>query len=131
MHGVGDADAVDLGQAQIDAGDIGRELADLLERLAPVAHLSDQLELGPRAHGADDALPEERVVVGHDHAEPGHGPIVDGFAGRTGIIRSEEAGGRSVRPIVHPARGVKRGMLGGWRQCRPPGRGRRERIGSR
>ena len=75
---VGDADAVDLGQPQVDAGDVRRELADLLERLAAVAHLPDELELGPGAHGAHDAFPEERVVVGDDHAIPGHGPIVDG-----------------------------------------------------
>ena len=99
MHGVGDADAVDLGQAQIDAGDVGRELADLLERLAPVADLGDQLELGPGAHGAHDALPEERVVVGDDHAEPGHGPIVAMALqdGRRSSDRRRRGGPRSGR----------------------------------
>ena len=120
VNRVGDADAVDLGQAQVHAGHVGDERADLLERIPPVAHLRDQLELGPGPHGADDALAEERVVVGDDHAEPGHSPMVDGFAWRTGIVRSEDAGGRRVRPIVHPRRGDVQGMLRQWRRWRPP-----------
>ena len=91
--GVRDSDAVDLGQAEIDAGDVGQELADLLERLAAVADLRHELELRPGSNGAHDALPEERVVVGDDHSEPGHGAIVTPRCAAGGaLVRSEETG---------------------------------------
>ena len=82
----------------------GDELADLLERLAAVADLRDELELRPGAHGAHDAFPEERVVVGDDHAEPGHGPIVAPRCAAGGaLVRSEEAG-RPPGPVDRAAR---------------------------
>ena len=46
---------------------VGPEVADPLERLAPVAGLADQLEVGPVVDRAHDPLPVDRVIVGDQH----------------------------------------------------------------
>jgi len=42
------------------------EITDRRERLAALGRGGDELQLGPFAHGALDALAEQRVIVG-DH----------------------------------------------------------------
>ena len=54
------------GHLDVEHGDVGTVGADRVERLAPVAGLPHELELGARAHRADDRLAIEGMVVGHE-----------------------------------------------------------------
>ena len=61
-----DVDPAQRGHLDVEDGDVGMVGADRLERLAPVAGLPHELELGARAHRADDRLAIEGMIVGHE-----------------------------------------------------------------
>ena len=84
-------ETVELGQPQVEHRDPRAQLADALERLAPVGRGSDQLEVRPLAHGALDPLAEQRVIVGHHdlHARGRHTGIIP-HAGRL-VDRGDDA----------------------------------------
>ena len=94
---IDDVDPAQGGHLDVEDGDVGTVGADRLERLAPVAGLPHELELGARADRADDRLAIEGMVVGHEdrralRAAVGHG-----------LPRRNPTGGRRAGP---------------WRRCR-------------
>ena len=68
--------AVEPRHADVEHRDLGaRARWILLERLAPVGGLADQLEVGALVDRAHDPLPVDRVVVGDQDGDggPAHG----------------------------------------------------------
>ena len=59
--------AVEARHADVEHRDLGAQAPDLLERLAPVARLADQLEVGAVLDRAHDPLAVDRMVVGDQH----------------------------------------------------------------
>ena len=71
------AEPVEAGESQVEHRDRGHQLADPLERGPAVLRLCNELEIGARADGARDAVPEERVVVSDQDGDAigRHAPI--------------------------------------------------------
>src|SRR5690606_2007419 len=65
-------DAVHDGHQQVHHDDVGPELLDELERLAPVARLADDLEVGLEPEGEPQAPPHDGVVVNEQDADLVH-----------------------------------------------------------
>ena len=63
---VDDVHPAQRGHLDVEHGDVGAIGADRVERLAPVAGLAHELEVGAGAHGADHRLAIEGMVVGHE-----------------------------------------------------------------
>ena len=96
--------AVEPGHADVEHGDLGAERLDLLQRLAPVGGLADQLEVGALVDRAHDPLPVDRVVVGDEdrdalllRAHPTHESM-----GRTPCSRIRKARCRKDSQCLSP-----------------------------
>ena len=63
---VDDVHPAQRGHLDVEHRDIGAVGANRLERLAPVARLPHELEVGAPAHGADHRFAVERMVIGHE-----------------------------------------------------------------
>jgi hypothetical protein len=86
---VEDLEAGELRHVEVEHGDIGGELADLLQGGAPVGRLADQLQVGAAADRAREALAIDRVVVGYVDRDPifssaRHG-VAQGTRGQLGL----------------------------------------------
>src|SRR4051812_41797485 len=67
-------EAVQPGHPDVEEGDVGLQLADGLERVATVAGLPHQLEVGALADRPHDAVPIDGMVVGHEYPHPIRSP---------------------------------------------------------
>ena len=108
MHGVGDADAVDLGQAQIDAGDVGRRARGSAR--APRARCSPPRRARARATRARRGRRPPGRAGGRRRRSRGTGTWSDrrwSFA-RTDGHRPIGGGGRAIGPADRPPRARRR-----------------------
>jgi len=66
-------EAVECRHENVDDRDVRERAADLLQGLAAVGRLADELEVRPALDGVDDRLAIERVILDHEHPYAGGG----------------------------------------------------------
>jgi len=69
-NGAQHLEAVQPRHPNVQEGYVGLQVADLIEGVAAVARLADQLEVGALADGPHHPVAVDRVVVGNEHPHP-------------------------------------------------------------
>src|SRR3954469_7133802 len=98
-HALAQLDAAEHRHLHVDERDVGTQLRDQPLRLRAVGGLAEQLELGGGRDPPPQAVAIERMVVGHDDADPplgGAGFHQDEHRGAV-ACRPSRAGGAAVR----------------------------------
>ena len=107
-HRVDDVQTVEVGHLVVHDGDVGALSPDQVDGLAPGAGLADDLEVAALAEPADQAVPEELVVVDDDDpCEPPAGGRPSGCGRRTEDVGAGHAPRLGASRPGRPVRNVQ------------------------